>query len=74
MLSFSQVKDGSGSPLLSLQVIENVVFIVTIISLLLRQLQSEERVTEGRARERETQGETKRQRMRERQSKKERLM
>ena len=54
MLSFSQVKFGGGSPLLSLQVIENVVFIVTMTSLLLRQLQSEERVTEGRARDRQT--------------------
>ena len=47
MLSFSQVKVEAGSPLLSLQVIENVVFIVTIIFLLFRQLQSEERETEG---------------------------
>ena len=47
MLSFNQIKVGGGSPLLSLQVIENVEFIVTIISLLLRQLQSEEIVTEG---------------------------
>ena len=49
MSSFSQIKFGAGSPLLSLQVIENVVFIKTMISLLLRQLQFEERVTDGRA-------------------------
>ena len=65
MLSFSQVKVGAGSPLLSLQVIENVVFIVTIISLLLRQLQSEERVTDGRATEREREREIERERERE---------
>ena len=53
MLSFSQVKVGGGSPLLSLQVIENVVFVVTMISVFLRQLQFEERVTEGQARERQ---------------------
>ena len=64
MLSFSQVKVGAGSPLLSLQVIENVVFIETIISLLLRQLQSEERLTEGRARERERERESERERER----------
>ena len=69
MSSFNQVKVGGGSPLLSLQVIENVVFIVTMISVFLRQLQFEERVTEGRARERET--DRQRQRKRERREKRE---
>ena len=68
MLSFSQVMFGGGSPLLSLQVIENVVFIVTMISVFLRQLQFEERVTKGRARERET--DRQRQRKRERRERK----
>ena len=68
ILSFSQVKFGGGSPLLSLQVIENVVFILIMISLLLRQLQFEERVTEGRAREIEI--DRQRQRKRERRERK----